>query len=182
MSIFVLARCARIFVAATLLCATLQGCSWLFGIPNVVRQSSIDEAGVTQLAYGLDASEGDLSVALDWFDPITGTSGTCSRRDHTEANSPKGSSVTYFVFEVPPGAYVVSYFNTTGGSGGPDAPAYMVPAGKQSYVGTFAITGVHAPTRDLDAAKRALGTAADHLELADTFIPTNLQRTPVCSP
>jgi hypothetical protein len=177
-----LGRRAAASIIVGLFCFLLQGCA-LFGVPNAVREGRLDGQAATQIVYGLDASRGGLSVALDWFDPVTGKSGTCSQHDHTEASAASGSAeVMYFVFDAPPGAYTVSRFNTTGGVSNLGAPAYRVPSGRQVYIGTFSVTRLHNPARDLELAKRAIGPAAARLELAEVFVPASLQRMTVCSP
>ena len=192
-------------LAAILSAGSLQGCLLL----NSVRESTLPNgsagAGKTRLVYGVDASDGAVAVALDRVDPGTGEGGNCMRHDHTEAVVPTGASgIKYFVFDAPPGNYVVAFFNSGGSFLGSDPKAFSVPPGQLTYIGDFSrflgldpTTSIfgslngRAPGTDLngrpiyqldreglEAAKTALGPAADSLVLADT-VP-ELNRAPAC--
>ncbi len=164
-------------LAAILLAASLQGC--FFGPSNSVRLSALPKPGakpVTRLIYGLDASNGSLAVALTRYDEATGDAGNCSRFDHTEAES-SGTGITYFVFDVPPGTYIMSFYYSTGYLAGTDAPAFTVPSGKLVYAGDFSksteppgAATLH-PLRlergGIDAAKATLGTGSEAITLAE---------------
>lgn len=152
------------------------------------------------LVYGLDASQGSLSVVLSRFEPppvrnYGPQSGHLDLRcSETVAETPKRSTgMTYFVFDVSPGHYKVKFPPAEG-----NAETFFVPAGRQAYIGDFVgtpegqaqITEMQASnqdvvfSRDLATAKAALGPKADRLELAETGppAPTNVVQGFVCTP
>ncbi len=181
-----------------LLALSLQGC--FFGPSNAVRLTNLPKPGnttnVTRLVYGLDASNGGLTLALARYDPTTGDAGNCGRYDHTEATSGTDGT-SYFVFDVPPGAYVVSFFNTSGYVVDTDPAAFVAPAGKLVYVGEFSrsatpdlrpqISGpegfgpIRVDRSGLEDAKTALGPAAASLEMAEVLPDVRRGNAFLCS-
>lgn len=165
--------------AAVLLAVGLQGC--FFGPSNSVRLGGLPKPGsndsVTRLVYGLDASNGGLSVALARYDPATGDAGNCGRFDHTEATS-SDSGITYFVFDVPPGSYIMSFYYSSGYLADEAPSTFVVRKGEVAYVGDFSKSTEPAgaatlhPLRldrsGIDAAKATLGPGSEALTLAKT--------------
>lgn len=165
-------------LSAALIATSLQGC--FFGPSNSVRLGALPKPGnaqaVTRLIYGLDASNGGLAVALARYDEATGDAGNCGRFDHTEAES-SGNGITYFVFEVPPGDYIVSFYYSTGYLAGTEPSVFAVPAGQLVYVGDFSksteppgVATLHPLRLDrygLEAAKEVLGPGSESATLAE---------------
>jgi hypothetical protein len=179
-------------LAAAALCVALSGCT--MALQNEARLGRLTTSDLkptkATLVFGLDASRGPIGVALRRFDPpplVADADGKCSE---ASASTPKGSTgKTYFVFDVPPGRYAMQNH---------EALVFVVPAGKQVYIGDFVgtpegqalITEMHTwnPsttfTSDLATAKAALGPRADRLELAETGPPraSNVVSVFVCTP
>jgi hypothetical protein len=161
-------------IAAIASCVCLAACPMT--LSNDVRPGRLTTPLVgsarTIIVYGLDASRGPLRVGLHRHDPAANQAGRCGT---TYAQTPEGTSgTTYFVFDAPPGTYVLD-----SGLTGSDARAFLIPAGKTTFVGVFAIAdedwsppfdfdvppGI-ALSRDIDAARAALGPDV-RLELAE---------------
>jgi hypothetical protein len=187
-------------LAAIALCVALSGCT--MALQNEARPGRLTTSDLkptkATLVYGLDASQGPLSVVVARFDPppLQNSSPQSKhymdlRCSETEAVTPEGSTgMTYFVFDVSPGRYKVK-----SASAEADAPTFTVPAGRQVYIGEFVGTpDGQVPTevqvmnhgtafsRDLTTAKAALGPKADRLELAETGppAPTNVIQGYLC--
>lgn len=164
-------------IGALLFATSLQGC--FFGPSNSIRLSALPKPGsaetVTRLVYGLDASNGGLSVALARYDPATGDAGNCGRFDHTEATS-ADSGITYFVFDVPPGSYIMSFYYSSGYLADEAPSAFVVRKGEVAYVGDFSkstepagVATLHPLRLDrsgIDAAKATLGPGSEAIILA----------------
>lgn len=156
---------------AVLLAAILGGC----GEFAHVRVGDVPKPGTARLVYGLDASSGPLDLALEYH-AIGG--GSCA--PVTKAENTKGATgIEYFAFDVTPGAYAISVFNTTPGLAlnGVRQAGYFVAANQQNFIGTFrlparsesGLSELMARQHDLNIAKTALGPAAASLELASTI-------------
>jgi len=188
------------WLAAAALSVVLSGCTQT--VQNDVRLGRLTTSDLkptkATLVYGLDASQGPLSVVLARFDPPPVQNSNPEqeryldlRCSETEAATPEGSTgMTYFVFDVSPGRYKVKSTSAEA-----DVPTFSVPAGRQVYIGDFVGTpDGQVPTkmqvmnqgtafsRDLATAKAALGPKADRLELAETGppAPTNVVQGFIC--
>jgi hypothetical protein len=187
-------------VAATGLSLSLSGCLWMvFGATNDVRPGQLSDrrAASAQIVYGV-AVETDwpfeaFSIGIDRYDPETRRAGSCEHYDRASAPvPPRPTGVHYFVFDVPPGAYIFSPLN--GQSLDSDSPAaFVVSPGKTVYLGDYVLVGPVTPyhftedgpievRRDFEVAKAALGPAAEHMQLAEV-LPGVRRGTPVlCMP
>jgi hypothetical protein len=133
---------------------------------------------MSRIVYGIDASGGPLRVDLrreEGIDPSPDR--FCGL---ASAQSPTGSTATsYFVFDAPAGVY----FENRASPAVPVRREFVVPPGKQVFLGVFTLAPAKkwAPpfdydigeardivlSRDLEAAKPALGEGATELQLAE---------------
>ena len=151
-----------------------------------VRLGSAPKPGVARLVYGLDASGGPLSVSMEYEVPEGGACAPMTKA----ANSEDATAVEYFSFDVIAGAYSVSRFHTSGELTRNEARTFLVPAGRQTYIGTFHRASgtprqfdnrpLLVMTRDVDAARTALGDDGASLELAEPVRDRDFS-TPLCS-
>ena len=162
-------------LAAIALCVTLTGCPMVLQSDVRLSRQTLfgPDPAKSQIVYGIDASRGQLTISLQRIEPAISDNGRCG---NAEAASPKTSSgTTYFIFDAPPGTYRASV------EPGDD---FIVPAGKQVYIGDYVYAGelVVAPgqsaeeaawkrpiafSRNLEAARIALGKRGVALELAE---------------
>ena len=169
-------------LAALVIVPSLAGCNE-FG---QVGLAEVPKAGRTIAVLGLDASHGSISVGMEYNLP---EGGTCAPTLTAEAGTNAG--VRYFAFAVTPGSYFVSFFNSTANLAANDPRAFAVPGSHKVYIGTF----VNDPSavrdfnghgqmrlgRDLNAAKQALGSAGDGLELAQPIDDFHPSGTALCA-
>jgi len=149
-------------IAVMVVCLTIPGC-----LQNSVRQvtetrhahpDSIHSLVV--LGVGLEAAwpAQAFSLGLDEYSfEKHDIAGNCFRFNHIEATRPPNlGKVTYFVYEVPAGAYVYSPFNPNSilaPSG--SVTGFAAPAGKAVYFGDYVFVGNKTVElrRDIEAAR-----------------------------
>jgi len=120
-------------------------------------------AGVARLVYGLDPSVAGHVLYLEVPRPTLGGGIVCTLPFVAEV-TPGEAQVTYAAFDLPPGTYGLRM-------GGPETFFYAARPNRAVYVGKFILTAPgSSPTialrHDLAAAKRALGSAGEKLQMA----------------
>lgn len=167
-------------IATIILSAALAGCLPEYrndARPGRLGASEVD-FGRSTIVYGIDASNGPLSVSMRWLDQADG--GLCGL---AAARTPDASTgTTFFVFDVPAGTYSI-YFPEPGGRlKGYEYPTFVAPPGRQVYIGRFSVGSVDeweppfefapgqqwiALDRALEPARATLGPAAASLALVE---------------
>lgn len=164
-------------LAAIALCVTLTGCPMVLQSDVRLSRQTLfgPDPAKSQIVYGIDASRGQLTISLERIEPAISDNGRCG---NAQAVSPKTSSgTTYFIFDAPPGTYRASNAAEPGVD-------FLFPAGKQVYIGDYVyadelVVAAGQPaevaawkrpiafSRNLEAAKTALGKRGVALELAE---------------
>jgi hypothetical protein len=121
------------------------------------------------VVYGVGTEDNHaVHVELDQYDMATQTAGNCFSFNRMEADAlPPSGPVKYVAFDVPPGVYTYSRFNTTSleqalppgaqqDASAPKITGFVVPEGGVVYLGDFILR--HSTLvfqHDLDAFNKA---------------------------
>ncbi|MBR7800473.1 hypothetical protein [Undibacterium fentianense] len=137
---------AIVFVLLSML-ASLQGCMLLNNVDTISKEKVIAPSlyrGIAIVGVALEADwpYPQFSISLDEYSvEKQAITGNCWRFNRMTASVPKEvKSVHYFAFEVEPGHYTMSPFNTPF-QDAKQVQGFHVPAGQITYIGDFIYTG-----------------------------------------